>query len=108
MVCAQPCTTQSLDTPLENPFLLHLTEGELEGLTSLLPAPTGKGPVTQVPDSEAPRLSPRESVQTMTTPPTSQPEAKALRPGTTAMTELPLHPMSPVAPAGKILPSSAC
>ncbi|VFV40639.1 Hypothetical predicted protein [Lynx pardinus] len=63
--------------------------------------PTGKGPVTQVPDSEAPRLSPRESVQTMTTPPTSQPEAKALRPGTTAMTELPLHPMSPVAPAGQ-------
>ncbi|GAB5568912.1 otogelin-like protein [Prionailurus iriomotensis] len=62
--------------------------------------PQGKGPVTQVPDSEAPRLSPRESVQTMTTPPTSQPEAKALRPGTTAMTELPLHPMSPVAPAG--------
>ncbi|XP_045352374.1 SCO-spondin-like [Leopardus geoffroyi] len=62
--------------------------------------PTGKGPVTQVPDSEAPRLSPRESVQT-TTPPTSQPEAKALRPGTTAMTELPLHPMSPVAPAGQ-------
>ncbi|XP_039109837.1 SCO-spondin-like [Hyaena hyaena] len=63
--------------------------------------PTGKGPVTQVPASEAPGVSPRESVQTVTTPPTSQPEAKALRPGTTAMTEPPLHPMTPVAPAGQ-------
>ncbi|XP_048069099.1 SCO-spondin [Ursus arctos] len=44
-------------------------------------APTGKEPATQAPASEALRLSPRESVQTMTTTPTSQ--------------------VTPVAPAGQ-------
>lgn len=81
-------------------------EGEWAGLTPLPPAPTEKGPVTQVPGSEAPRLSPRESVQTRTTPSPSQPEATSPGPGMAAVTVLPEYPETPGAPAGKILWSS--
>ena len=42
-----------------------------------------------------------ETVQTETTTPTSQPEAKALRPDMAAVTVLPPHLMTPVALAGK-------
>ncbi|CAK7295104.1 SSPO [Vulpes lagopus] len=63
--------------------------------------PTEKGPVTQVPGSEAPRLSPRESVQTRTTPSPSQPEATSPGPGMAAVTVLPEYPETPGAPAGQ-------
>ncbi|KAM9077004.1 LOW QUALITY PROTEIN: SCO-spondin-like [Megaptera novaeangliae] len=58
--------------------------------------PTGKGPVSLASTSH-PSLG--ETVQTETTTPTSQPEAKALRPEMAAVTVLPPHPMTPVAPA---------
>ncbi|XP_004430689.1 PREDICTED: SCO-spondin [Ceratotherium simum simum] len=63
--------------------------------------PTGKGPVSYVPASEAPRQTPAESVQTVTTPLTPQPKAEALQLEMAAMTELSPHPMTPVAPAGQ-------
>ncbi|KAB1276572.1 SCO-spondin [Camelus dromedarius] len=73
-------------------------EGELTGLTPLPPAPAGKGPLSPV---STPRPSPGESVETVIATPTSQPEAKALRPEMAAVTVLPQHPTMPVAPAGQ-------
>ncbi|KAJ8782813.1 hypothetical protein J1605_009421 [Eschrichtius robustus] len=60
--------------------------------------PTGKGPVSLASTSH-PSLG--ETVQTETATPSSQPEAKALRPEMAAVTVLPPRPMTPVAPAGQ-------
>lgn len=52
------------------PMWLCLREVELAVLTPLPPAPTGKGPVSHVPASNAPHPNPGESEQTVTITPT--------------------------------------
>ncbi|XP_037691794.1 SCO-spondin-like [Choloepus didactylus] len=66
--------------------------------------PTGRGPVSPAPASRAPHPSSGESVQMETTSPTPQPGARTPQPGMAAVTVLPLHSVTPVAPAGQSVP----
>nr|XP_044630662.1 SCO-spondin [Equus asinus] len=94
-------STQPGQLPPQHREGLAETESWHPGQRSPVP-PTGKGPARHLPTSEAPRLSPGKSVQTVvTTAPTHQPEAEALQPGMAAVTVLPSDAMTPTAPAGQ-------
>ncbi|XP_070371679.1 SCO-spondin isoform X2 [Equus asinus] len=97
-------STQPGQLPPQHREGLAETESWHPGQRSPVP-PTGKGPARHLPTSEAPRLSPGKSVQTVvTTAPTHQPEAEALQPGMAAVTVLPSDAMTPTAPAVQCSP----